>query len=95
MHVNPTHLEPLTPLTASLYAQEGNHLQRVLGPLGLTCIGVGRMLGAGIFLTPGIIAVSYTGPAVCITYLVAAVSAFLSCFVFAEFAVDLPVAGSA
>ncbi|PNH11561.1 Cationic amino acid transporter 1 [Tetrabaena socialis] len=70
-------------------------LKRTLGPLGLTCVGVGLMLGAGIFIAPGTIAIDYTGPAVCIAYLIAAVSAYLSCFCYAEFAVDMPLAGAA
>ncbi len=71
------------------------HLKRTLGPFGLTCVGVGLMLGAGIFIAPGQIAVELTGPAVCLSYLVAALSAFLSCFCYCEFSVDMPLAGAA
>ncbi len=70
-------------------------LKRTLGPFGLTCVGVGLMLGAGIFIAPGQIAVELTGPAVCLSYLVAALSAFLSCFCYCEFSVDMPLAGAA
>eukprot|EP00198_Chlamydomonas_reinhardtii_P001119 XP_001690454.1 cationic amino acid transporter [Chlamydomonas reinhardtii] len=70
-------------------------LKRTLGPFGLTMVGVGFMLGAGIFMAPGTIAVDMTGPAVCISYLIAALSAFLSCFCYAEFACDMPLAGAA
>ncbi|KAG2495202.1 hypothetical protein HYH03_006808 [Edaphochlamys debaryana] len=70
-------------------------LKRTLGPFGLMMIGVGFMIGAGIFIAPGTIAADYTGPAVCISYLIAALSATLSCFCYAEFACDMPLAGAA
>ncbi|KXZ44274.1 hypothetical protein GPECTOR_70g505 [Gonium pectorale] len=78
-----------------LEAEHKGPLKRTLGPMGLTCVGVGLMLGAGIFIAPGSIAVDLTGPAVCVAYLIAAVSAFLSCFCYSEFAVDMPLAGAA
>lgn len=70
-------------------------LKRTLGPFGLTCVGVGLMLGAGIYVAPGHIAKDITGPAVCLAYVIASVSAMLSCLVYAEFAVDMPLAGAA
>ncbi|GFR47301.1 hypothetical protein Agub_g8988 [Astrephomene gubernaculifera] len=84
--------------TAEQMEMEAEHkgpLKRTLGKVGLTCVGVGLMLGAGIFIAPGTIAVNFTGPALCIAYLVASVSAFLSSFCYSEFAVDMPLAGAA
>lgn len=52
-------------------AERKGALKRTLGPFGLTCVGVGMMLGAGIFIAPGDIAKNMTGPAVCIAYLIA------------------------
>ncbi|EFJ49983.1 hypothetical protein VOLCADRAFT_89329 [Volvox carteri f. nagariensis] len=79
----------------ALDAQAKGPLKRTLGVTGLTCVGVGLMLGAGIFIAPGTISVDMTGPAVCISYLIASISAFLSCFCYSEFAVDMPLAGAA
>ncbi|KAG2495204.1 hypothetical protein HYH03_006810 [Edaphochlamys debaryana] len=76
-------------------AQRQGSLKRTLGPWSLILMGVGFMAGAGIFVTPGTIAADYTGPAVCISYLIAALSATLSCFCYAEFACDMPLAGAA
>ncbi|GLI69367.1 hypothetical protein VaNZ11_013943 [Volvox africanus] len=76
-------------------AEEKGPLKKTLGPVGLTAVGVGLMLGAGIFLTPGQVSIKYTGPAVCISYVIAAISAYLSCFCYSEFAVDMPLAGAA
>ncbi len=59
----------------------------------LACVGVDLMLGSGIFIAPGEVAVELTGPAVCLSYLVAELSAFLSCF--CKFSVDVPLAGAA
>ncbi|KAL6759517.1 amino acid permease-domain-containing protein [Haematococcus lacustris] len=70
-------------------------LKKTLGALDLTCLGVGFMCGAGIFVTPGYIASALTGPALFVSYLIAAGSAFLSSFCYAEFTVSIPMAGAA
>lgn len=76
-------------------AEGKNVMKRVLGRSQLTFLGIGFMLGAGIFVSPGYIANALTGPALFISYLVAAFSAILSCFCYAEFTVDIPLAGAA
>jgi amino acid transporter len=53
------------------------------------------MLGAGVFVTTGRVARDTAGPAVFVSYVVAGVSALLSSFCYAEFAVRVPVAGGA
>ncbi len=58
-------------------------------------LGVGGMVGAGIFVTTGTAARDHAGPAVVISYLVAGISALLSAFCYTEFAVEMPVAGGA
>ena len=58
-------------------------------------LGVGGMLGAGVFVTTGRVARDTAGPAVFASYIVAGVSALLSSFCYAEFAVRVPVAGGA
>ncbi|MEW5318521.1 MAG: hypothetical protein WDW38_009737 [Sanguina aurantia] len=77
-------------------AEEGKApMKKALDRKALTFLGIGFMLGAGIFVSPGYIAQQLTGPALFISYLVAAFSAFLSSFCYAEFTVDMPLAGAA
>lgn len=70
-------------------------MKRCLGPLDLVSFGVGIMLGAGVFVTTGVVAVQYTGPAIVIAYAVAGLSALLSSLCYAEFSVNVPQAGGA
>ena len=75
-------------------AAKENHLHRALGPVSLTSLGVGCIIGAGIFVTTGLAAAHYGGPAIVISYLVAAVACTLAALCYAEFAAMTPVAGS-
>lgn len=61
----------------------------------LVALGVGGMLGAGVFVTTGRVANKFSGPAVCISYIIAGISAFLSSLCYTEFSVEIPVAGGA
>lgn len=70
-------------------------LKRTLVWYDLIALGVGFMCGAGIFVSPGYIANAITGPALFLAYFIAAVSAFLSSFCYAEFTSALPMAGAA
>src|SRR6516162_3102693 len=72
-----------------------NRLRRVLGPIGLTSLGVGAIIGAGIFVTTGETAATKAGPAVMISYVVAGLGCALAALCYAEFASAVPVAGSA
>jgi APA family basic amino acid/polyamine antiporter len=76
-------------------AQGENRLRRVLGPISLTALGVGAIIGAGIFVTTGETAANKAGPAVMLSYLVAGLGCALAAFCYAEFASMAPVAGSA
>ncbi|MBX7166884.1 MAG: amino acid permease [Pirellulales bacterium] len=74
----------------------GEHrLRRVLGPFSLTAIGVGAIIGAGIFVMTGRAAAQDAGPAVVASYMVAAFGCGLAALCYAEFAAMAPVAGSA
>lgn len=66
-----------------------------LGTKELTAIGVGTVIGAGIFIVPGVVAANYAGPAVAISFVIAAIVAGLSALAYAEFSSALPFAGSA
>src|SRR5947199_2739194 len=75
--------------------QGENRLRRVLGPVALTALGVGAIIGAGIFVTTGKTAANMAGPAVMISYAVAGLGCALAALCYAEFASMAPVAGSA
>lgn len=70
-------------------------LPRVLGPMALTGIGVGGIIGTGIFVMTGIAAHDKAGPAVIVSFLVAAVVCACAALCYAELAARIPVAGSA
>jgi basic amino acid/polyamine antiporter, APA family len=85
--------KPLAQLLAEL---QGEHrLRRVLGPVQLTSLGVGAVIGAGIFVTTGAIAKQTAGPALMLSYAVAGLVCVLAALCYAEFASMVPVAGSA
>jgi APA family basic amino acid/polyamine antiporter len=72
-----------------------NRLRRVLGPISLTALGVGAIIGSGIFVTTGETAANKAGPGVMISYAVAGLGCALAALCYAEFASMAPVAGSA
>lgn len=73
----------------------GRGLKRVLGPFGLIALGVGVIIGAGLFSVTGIVAGAHTGPAIVISFALAAIACALAGLCYAEFASMIPVAGSA
>jgi APA family basic amino acid/polyamine antiporter len=72
-----------------------NRLRRVLGPISLTSLGVGAIIGAGIFVMTGRAAAVDAGPAIVLSYVVAGIGCVFAAFCYAEFASMAPVAGSA
>jgi APA family basic amino acid/polyamine antiporter len=72
-----------------------NRLRRVLGPVTLTALGVGAIIGAGIFVLTGLAANVYAGPALTLSFVVAGTGCALAALCYAEFASMVPVAGSA
>ncbi|MBZ4322510.1 amino acid permease [Streptomyces huiliensis] len=73
----------------------GEHLTRTLGLWQLTAIGVGGIIGAGIFSLAGTIANGTAGPAVLVSFLIAGIASAAAAFSYAEFAGLIPRAGSA
>ncbi|MBN1532328.1 MAG: amino acid permease [Spirochaetes bacterium] len=73
----------------------GQGLKRVLGPMHLTMLGVGVIVGAGIFVLTGQVAAQYAGPAIILSFVVSAVACALTGLCYAEFASLIPVSGSA
>jgi APA family basic amino acid/polyamine antiporter len=72
-----------------------NRLRRVLGPVQLTSLGVGAIIGAGIFVATGSAAHNVAGPALMLSYVVAGITCVFAALCYAEFASMVPVAGSA
>jgi amino acid transporter len=72
-----------------------NRLRRALGPIALTSLGVGAIIGAGIFVVTGEMAAKMAGPGVLLSFAVAGVGCTLAALCYAEFASMAPVAGSA
>jgi len=78
-------------------AQEtGAHsLRRALGPVNLVTLGIGAIIGAGIFVLTGNAAAQYAGPAIVLSYVLAGLGCFFAGLCYAEFASLIPIAGSA
>lgn len=78
-------------------AQEsGTHtLKRTLGAGGLVALGIGAIIGAGLFSITGMAAANHAGPAITISFVVAALGCLFAGLCYAEFASMIPVAGSA
>jgi APA family basic amino acid/polyamine antiporter len=72
-----------------------NRLRRVLGPINLTSLGVGAIIGAGIFVMTGRVAAVDAGPGILLSFVVAGIGCALAALCYAEFASTVPVAGSA
>lgn len=78
-----------------VYLDKDAHLQKVLGVKDFLALGVGTIVSTAIFTLPGVVAASHAGPAVAISFLVAAIVAGLVAFAYAEMASAMPFAGSA
>ncbi|GKV10775.1 hypothetical protein SLEP1_g22094 [Rubroshorea leprosula] len=75
--------------------RSGADMKRKLKWYDLVALGVGGMLGVGVFVTTGLVAQKFSGPSVFISYVIAGVSALLSSLCYTEFSVQIPVAGGA
>jgi basic amino acid/polyamine antiporter, APA family len=77
-------------------AAEGEHtLKRSLGPVNLITLGIGAIIGAGIFVLTGQAAALHAGPAVALSFIVAGITCAFAGLCYAEFASIIPIAGSA
>src|SRR6478735_3520550 len=72
-----------------------DRLRRVLGPIQLQSLGVGAVIGAGIFVATGAAAHTVAGPSLMLSYVLAGVTCIFAALCYAEFASMVPVAGSA
>jgi APA family basic amino acid/polyamine antiporter len=73
----------------------GPALRRTLGPWGLTALGIGAVIGGGIFVITGVAAADHAGPAIILSFILAAICSTFTALCYAEFASMIPVSGSA
>src|SRR5690242_21582759 len=77
-------------------AETGEHsLKRALGPINLITLGIGAIIGAGIFVLTGTAAAQFAGPAIVISFIIAGIGCVFAGLCYAEFASMIPIAGSA
>jgi len=75
---------------------KGEHaLKKVLGPFELVMLGVGAIVGTGIFVVTGVAAANYSGPALVVSFAIAGSACVFAALCYAEFATMVPIAGSA
>src|SRR5512139_1784241 len=84
------------PLALLLEEMKGeNRLRRILGPVTLTSLGVGAIIGTGIFVLTGVGAHDKAGPALILSFALAGIACVFAALCYAEFASMVPIAGSA
>jgi APA family basic amino acid/polyamine antiporter len=82
-------------LKAEAMAAGEHSLKRVLGPVDLVALGIGAIIGTGIFVLTGQAAAAHAGPAIVLSMVLAGVASALAGLCYAEFASTVPIAGSA
>src|SRR5687768_11403806 len=84
------------PLSRIMAEAEGEHsLKRTLGPMQLVALGIGAIIGAGLFSLTGIAAANHAGPAVVLSFVLAAFGCAFAGLCYSEFSTMIPIAGSA
>ncbi len=86
--------KPLSFLLAETRETGAHSLRRTLGPIQLTALGVGAVIGAGIFVFSGLGA-HYAGPGLMLSFVISGIGCALAGLCYAEFAAMIPLAGSA
>ena len=75
-------------------AEQAASLPKVLGPLSIVFMGIGAIIGAGIFVLTGTAAALYAGPAVILSFVLAGIACAFVGLCYAELAAMMPVSGS-
>src|SRR5882757_4289474 len=88
-------VKPLSRLLKEAENEGESGLKRTLGPLNLITLGIGAIIGAGIFVLTGQAAANHAGPAVVLSFVVAGITCAFAGLCYAEFASLIPIAGSA
>jgi basic amino acid/polyamine antiporter, APA family len=86
--------KPMSSLMAEA-SESGNTLKRTLGPINLIALGIGAIIGAGLFVRTAAAAAQNAGPSVTIGFIVASIGCAFAGLCYAEFASMIPIAGSA
>src|SRR5947207_7947398 len=87
--------EPLAAILCELEERGEHSLKRALGPIHLVSLGIGAIIGAGIFVLTGTSAAKYAGPAIVLSFVLAGAACAFAGLCYAEFASLIPIAGSA
>src|SRR3954468_16688376 len=87
--------KPLDMLMSEASDTSEHGLKRALGPVNLITLGIGAIIGAGIFVLTGQAAAQYAGPAIMLSYILAGFGCAFAGLCYAEFASMIPIAGSA
>ncbi|MGA3100887.1 MAG: amino acid permease [Terracidiphilus sp.] len=88
-------VKPMSMLTEEAGEQGEHTLKRSLGAVNLVTLGIGAVIGAGIFVLTGQAAALYAGPAVALSFVLAGITCAFAGLCYAEFASIIPIAGSA
>ncbi|MBV8804786.1 MAG: amino acid permease, partial [Sinobacteraceae bacterium] len=86
-----------TKSVSDLHADDasGPQLRRVLSATALVALGIGGIIGTGIFVLTGVAAANHAGPALALAFIIAGIGCTLAGLCYAEFAAMIPVSGSA
>jgi basic amino acid/polyamine antiporter, APA family len=76
-------------------ATEGSKLRKALGAFDLTTLGIGAIIGTGIFVLTGVVAAEHSGPGLAISFILSAIACVFAALCYAEFASTVPASGSA
>ncbi|HYC40368.1 MAG TPA: amino acid permease [Chitinophagaceae bacterium] len=87
--------KPISVLLDEAKAEGAGTLKRTLGPVNLVALGIGAIIGAGLFVRTAAAAAQHAGPSVTVGFIVAAIGCAFAGLCYAEFASMIPVAGSA
>ncbi len=79
----------------SRYINTDKHFVKTIGAFELLTLGIGSVIGTGIFILPGTVAATKAGPAVTISFIIAAFVCALCSMCYAELSASIPIAGSA
>src|ERR1700677_2851401 len=87
--------KPMEMLMSEAGEEGGHSLKRALGPVNLVTLGIGAIIGAGIFVLTGAAAAQYAGPAIVLSFILAGIACAFAGLCYSEFAALIPIAGSA
>ncbi|HTX43452.1 MAG TPA: amino acid permease, partial [Methanocella sp.] len=73
---------------------DGKGLKKILGALDILLMGIGAIIGAGIFVLTGVAAANYAGPGIVLSFIISGVACVLVALIYSELATMIPVAGS-